>query len=131
MQRCPVCNARLSAAPQCPRCSADLSRIVHSERMAKQWLSVALQTLQAGRADIASHAVLRSLSFKQTPQARLIKDFLIRHQYQALYRTVERQYWQAARDALATLVLLQGQNEATRRFYELIEYASAADELNP
>lgn len=127
MRRCPACNARLGEAPQCPRCGSDLSRMIRCEDLARKWLSVALQTLQAGRADIAANAVRRSLSFKQTPEASLVKGFLIRHQYDTLYRNVRRQHWQAARDALACLVLLQGENEALRRFYELIEYASAAD----
>ena len=125
MQRCPACNARLSAGSLCPRCGADLSRIQRCERLAEQWLSVSLQTLQAGKADVAVAAIERSLSFKQTQAAKLVKGFLIQHQYQALYESLGQQHWQEAGHILARLRRLQGDNEVLRRFTELIAYLSA------
>lgn len=124
MQRCPACNARLSAGLVCPRCGADLSRIFRCERLAEQWLSVGLQSLQAGRADVAVSALLRSLSLKQTPGAKLIKSFLIEHQYRALYENLEQRHWQKAADIVSGLLKLQGENEALRRFDELIGHLS-------
>lgn len=126
MQRCPACNARLSAAPLCPRCGVDLGRILRSAHLAEAWLSVALQTLHADRADVATAAIQRALSYRQTPAARLIKAFLIQHQYRALYEQLHQQHWQEAHDIVARLRTLQGDNEALRRFDEMIAYAPAS-----
>lgn len=125
MQRCPACNARLSAGEICPRCGADLGRVFRCERLAEQWLSVALQSLRAGRADVAVSALLRSLSLKQTPAANLVKSFLIEHQYRALYENLAQRHWQKAADIVSGLRKLQGQNEALRRFDQLIGHLSA------
>lgn len=124
MQRCPCCNARLSAEPLCPRCGADLSRTLRCEQLAETWLSVSLQTLQAGRADIAIAAVKRSLSFKQTQAARLFRDFLVQHQYRSLYEHLAQKHWPDARQTVARLHVLQGANESLSRFLALIEYLS-------
>lgn len=125
MQRCPACNARLTTATICPRCAADLSPILRSERLAEQWLSVSLQSLHAGRADVAVLAIGRSLSFKQTPVTKLVKGFLIQHQYQAFYQSVGQQCWHEAGVIVERLRLLQGQNEALQRFDELLGYLSS------
>lgn len=124
MQRCPACNARLGAATLCPRCGADLSRVILSDRLAEQWLSVALQSLHAGRADVAVPAICRSLSFKRVPAAKLVKGFLIQHQYQALYQSLGQRSWREADDTVNRLRILQGENETLRRFDELIQYLS-------
>lgn len=123
MGRCPCCNARLSAEPVCPRCKADLGPVLRSEQMAGLWLSLSLQALQAGRPEIAVRAVNRSLSFKQTRQARVFREFLIRHQYNALYDHLAKLQWQNARQALSCLHVLQGDIETLSRFKELIDHA--------
>ena len=125
MQRCPACNARLSAGTNCPRCGADLSQVIRSERLAEQWLSVSLQSLSVGRPDLAVAAIRRSLSFKQMPEAKLVKGFLIKLQYKALYDKVGQQYWPEARNTLDRLRILQGENETLLRFDEMIGYLSA------
>lgn len=125
MQRCPACNARLSAGQICPRCGVDLGRVLRCERLAEQWLSVALQSLQAKRADVAVSALLRSLSFKQTPTANLVKSFLIEYLYRALYENLAQKHWQEAADIVNDLRKLQGQNEALSRFDQLIAHLSA------
>lgn len=125
MKRCPCCNARLSSAPLCPRCGADLSRVLRCEQLAKQWLALSLQTLEAGHATIAAHAINRSLSYRQTPEARIFREFLIRHQYSALYDSLARQDWPSARQAISNLHVLQGDNEALSRFQEFIDHLSA------
>ena len=127
MQRCPCCNARLAAEPLCPRCGADLGSLLRCEQQAKLWLSVAMQTLNAGRADIAVAAIQRSLSFKQTQAAYLLRDFLVQHQYQALYAFLGQKQWQSARQALANLRVLRGDSEALARFLALIEYMSGQE----
>jgi hypothetical protein len=122
MQRCPACNARLSSGTICPRCAAELSQVIRSERLAGAWLSVSLQTLHAGRADVAVSAICRSLSFKQMPEAKLVKSFLTQHQYRALYESLGKQYLQEAKSILARLRALQGESETLCRFDELITY---------
>lgn len=124
MQRCPCCNARLSAEPVCPRCGADLGRALRCEHLAKLWLSVSIQTLNAGQTTIAVAAIERSLSFKQTQAARLFRDFLVQHQYQALYEHLAQKQWQDARQTIAGLHVLLGDNEALSRFLALIEHLS-------
>lgn len=128
MQRCPCCNARLRAESVCPRCSADLSRVLQCEQLAQAWLTVALQSLAAGQASISIAAVKRSLSFKQTQAARLFHDFLIHHQYQALYQNIERKQWPQAQQTLARLRALMGDNESLQRFFALIEYLATTGE---
>lgn len=128
MQRCPCCNARLKAEPLCPRCGADLSRALQCEQLAEAWLSVALQSLTAGQASIAIAAVKRSLSFKQTQAAGLFQDFLIHHQYQALYQNIARKQWPQARQTLARLQVLMGDNESLQRFLALIEHLALTSE---
>jgi hypothetical protein len=98
---------------------------VQCEQLSKLWLTLALQILNAQQVDIAIAAVDRSLSFKQTPEARLFRDFLVQHQYQSLYECLAQQDWQAARQTLGRLHSLQGDNEALRRFQALIKHLSA------
>lgn len=124
MQRCSVCDARLNESELCPRCGTDLSRIVRCERLAELWLAVALQALQLGRADVAVAALARSLSFRRTPEAGLVRDYLLRQRYRALYDSLGRQQWAEAANILSGLRKLQGGNEALRRFEEMIEYCS-------
>ncbi|OQW72702.1 MAG: hypothetical protein BVN35_13650 [Proteobacteria bacterium ST_bin11] len=130
MQRCPACNARLGAATLCPRCGAELKQIILSERVAEQWLSVSLQSTGGGRMNVAVPAVLRSLSFKQTPAAKLLRGFLVQRLYRTLYVTVAEQCWPEALDTLGYLRMLEGQNETLRRFDEMIGHLSVESAVN-
>jgi uncharacterized protein (DUF111 family) len=130
IQRCPACNARLGAATLCPRCGAELKQIVRSERAAEQWLSVSLQSAGAGWMDVAVPAVLRSLSFKQIPAAKLLRGFLVQRLYRMLYDTVAEQRWPEAHDILGHLRMLEGQNETLRRFDEMIGQLSVKSAAN-
>lgn len=130
MQRCPACNARLGAATLCPRCGAELKQIVRSERAAEQWLSVSLQSAGAGWMDVAVPAVLRSLSFRQIPAAKLLRGFLVQRLYRMLYDTVAEQRWPEAHDILGHLRMLEGQNETLRRFDEMIGQLSVKSAEN-
>lgn len=122
MQRCPCCHARLKSEPICPRCGAELSRVLCCEQLAQVWLSLALQTLSAGQAEIAVAAVKRSLSYQQTQAARLFQDFLIHQQYHVLYGKIQQKQWSDARQAVACLRSLQGDNESLQRFLGLIKH---------
>jgi hypothetical protein len=124
MQRCPACNARLPPGQLCPRCGADLGRALHCEFLSKLWLTFSIQMLNADQADIAIAAVERSLSFKQTQAARLFRDFLVQHQYRALYECLAQKHWSAARQTLVRLHLLLGDNESLSRFRALLEHLS-------
>lgn len=126
IQRCPACNARLGTATACPRCGVELRQILGCESLAEQWLSVAMQSLAAGRPAIAVPALLRSLSFKQTPPAKLLHGFLIRQLYRALYDQLGQQRWPVARETLSQLRTLQGGNDALDRFAEMIDQLAGA-----
>ena len=130
MQRCPACTARLNASPLCPRCGADYSRTVQCKELSKLWLTLALQMLNAKQTDIAIAAVDRSLSFKQTTEARVFRDFLVHHQYQALYECLARQDWQMAHQTLGRLQSLQGDTETLQRFQGLLKHLSAKSLYN-
>ncbi|WGS84209.1 hypothetical protein [Methylomonas sp. UP202] len=131
IQRCPACNARLGTASACPRCGVELRQILGCESLAEQWLSVAMQSLAAGRPAIAVPALLRSLSFKQTPPAKLLHGFLIRQLYRALYEQLGQQRWPEARATLCLLHDLQGGNDALSRFGEMIDQLAGAVDTPP
>ncbi|MDT4331650.1 hypothetical protein ACQE3E_13065 [Methylomonas sp. MED-D] len=131
IQRCPACNARLGTATACPRCGVELRQVLGCESLAEQWLSVAMQSLAAGRPAIAVPALLRSLSFKQTPPAKLLHGFLIRQLYRALYDQLGQQRWPAARETLSQLRTLQGGNDALDRFAEMIDQLVGAVDTPP
>ena len=124
MQRCSCCNARLSTSPICSRCGADLSKAMRCESLAKRWLALSVQSLNVGQADIAVSAINRALSYQQSKIEQLFKNFLVQHQYQALYKHIAQQQWQEARQTLLRLQALLGDNESLRRFHELIEHLS-------
>lgn len=130
MQRCPACNARLGATSLCGRCGADPGRIMRCEQLAATWLSVSLQTLHAGKMDLAAAAIQRSLSLQQTPAARLVKAFLIRQYYRALYDNLDLQRYQQAQIIVKRLRELQGENEALQRFADMADYLSALHSQN-
>jgi len=130
MQRCPACNARLGALTLCPRCGAELKQIIRSQRLAEQWLSVSLQSAGYGLMDVAVPAVLRSLSFRQTPAAKLVKGFLVQRLYRTLYQDVAERRWPEARDVLGHLRMLEGRNETLHRFYDMIDHLSVKSDVN-
>ncbi|MBS3952871.1 MAG: hypothetical protein KGZ88_07985 [Methylomicrobium sp.] len=127
MQRCPCCNARLSGDSRCSRCGADLGRVVSCEQLAGEWLSNAWRMMCAKKPDIAAQAINRSLSFKQTQAAQVFRQFLVHHQYRALYEGLAQQNWQNARQTLAVLRALHGNNETLSRFQDLIDFLSVGD----
>ena len=131
MQRCSCCNARLNGASLCPRCGADFGRALHCEHMANRWLSVCLQTLAEDHQDLAVAAVRRSLSFKHTPAARMMRDFLIHHQYQSLFDQISRKHWQEAQQSLIRLQRLGGESDALHRFSAMIEHLSSESSHTP
>lgn len=90
-----------------------------------------MQSLAAGRPAIAVPALLRSLSFKQTPPAKLLHGFLIRQLYRALYDQLGQQRWPAARETLSQLRTLQGGNDALDRFAEMIDQLVGAVDTPP
>lgn len=124
MQRCPCCNARLSSTPRCPRCGAELDRVLDCENLAKLWLRLAMQALNAGHIYLAVTAGQRSLSFKETQAAKLFRDFLVKHQFQTLYESLAQKHWHHARQNLTCLRALRVDNETLSRFQALIDYLS-------
>jgi len=89
-----------------------------------------LQTLRAGKMDIATAAIRRSLSFRQTPAGKLVKAFLIEQLYGVLYENVRLQHWQQANATLSCLRALQAHSETLQRFSDMLDYFSAQHNQN-
>ena len=77
MERCPVCQARLRQDPVCPRCRADLSKLLAIETEADVWLRQAFADLAEGREAQAKHAVEASLRLKHGLLASRLRIFLV------------------------------------------------------
>ena len=78
MERCPVCQARLKQDPACPRCRADLSRLVAIEEQADLNLRQAMAALATGNEAQALRDVEASLRLKCVPLASRLRGFLAR-----------------------------------------------------
>jgi hypothetical protein len=92
--------------------------------LAGQWLRLSVQALNADQADLAIAAADRALSYRQTEAARLFRNFIAEHQFQALYLSLAQGRLPEASRILARLRVLQGDTETVRRFQALIEYLS-------
>ncbi len=83
-ERCPCCNARLKQAATCPRCRADLTAVIHSEKSAALWLDQAMRHLSDNEIEKSSLAINRSLRLKETKLALAFRGFLIHQQCRAI-----------------------------------------------
>ena len=86
MERCPCCQSRLRGAAHCPRCQADLTWVIRSERLSEDWLACAVQAWDTGDSDLCVEALSRSLRLKTTPTALLFRDFVIRRQLPRVFQ---------------------------------------------
>lgn len=80
MERCPCCRARLSGAKICPRCQADLAKIMAAEKSARFWLSKAILHWQENAVEQCLAALERSLRLKKIRLALVFRDYLIHQQ---------------------------------------------------
>jgi hypothetical protein len=124
MERCPCCSARLSGAQLCPRCQADLGSVLGSEQLAKYWLSKTLQYWLACEPQIAILALTKSINIKQTPLALVLRDFIIREQYQNILGFLETKDYAKAKELLSLLRALNPHNKILRQLHGFTKYLS-------
>jgi hypothetical protein len=90
MQRCPCCNARLRDITLCPRCRADLSGLIGTEKAAEFWLFKAIQYRKEGKLEKCIDALCFSLRLKKTSLAKKMRDFLIQQSCQNVLGLLEQ-----------------------------------------
>jgi hypothetical protein len=127
MERCPCCNARLTGAQFCPRCQADLGRVLGSEQLARHWLSKALQCWLARKPQLAILALSKSINLKQTPLALVFRDFIIRQQCQNVLELLEKKEFTAAKESISLLRDLNPHNKFLRQLYGFTRYLVVKD----
>jgi len=72
--RCPVCKAGFRGQCQCPRCSADLSRLMWIVALATQLRQQARTALYQGQYQRACHLSHQALEFHATVAGRRLFD---------------------------------------------------------
>ena len=127
MERCPCCNARLTGSQFCPRCQADLGSVLGSEKLARHWLSKALQFWQTRNPQLAILAVAKSINLKQTPLALVFRDFIIRQQCQNVLGLLEKKEYKEAKESLLWLRDLNPHNEFLKKLYGFTKYLLVKD----
>lgn len=77
MQRCPCCNARLQEAASCPRCKADLQKIMRAQQAAGILLRNALTYYLNDDRQACVDALNRSLQLYHMDSAALFRGFVL------------------------------------------------------
>jgi hypothetical protein len=127
MERCPCCNARLTGVQFCPRCQADLGSVLGSEQLASYWLGKTIHFCLAGEPQRAALAITKSINFKQTPLALVLRDFIIRQQCQIVLGLLENRDYTKAKESLSLLRDLNPHNKFLRQLYGFSRYLLAKD----
>jgi len=127
MERCPCCNARLTGAQLCPRCQADLGSVLGSEKLARHWLSKALQFWLAGEPEMTILTLTQSINLKQTPLALIFRDFITSRQCENVLRLLEKKNYREAKEALSSLRDLNPQNEFLTKLFGFTKYLLVKD----
>ncbi len=127
MERCPCCNARLAVSQFCPRCQADLGSVLGSEQLARHWLCTALQFWLAREPQMATLALSKSISLKQTPLALVFRDFIIRQQCQNVLGLLEKKDYTEAKESLSLLCDLNPDNKFLKQLYGFTKYLLVKD----
>jgi hypothetical protein len=127
MERCPCCNARLTGAQFCPRCQADLGSVLGSEKLARHWLSKALQFWLAHEPQMAILALTQSINLKQTPFALVFRDFIIGQQCQNVLGLLAKKDYREAKESLSLLRDLNPHNKFLKKLYGFTKYLLVKD----
>jgi hypothetical protein len=127
MERCPCCNARLTEMVSCPRCLAYLGSVLGSEKMARLWLSKALQYWHAREPQMAILALTQSIYLKQTTLALVFRDFIIGQQCQNVLGLLAKKEYKEAKESLSLLRDLNPQNQLLRKLYGFTKYLLVKD----
>ncbi len=122
IERCPCCHARLNKTPSCPRCLADLSRVINAEKAAGFWLSKAVQFLSDNKLEKSSLALKKSLQFKSTDIAIIFQDFLIYQQSQLVLALLEKSQLLSAKQILYQIRPLTPQSKQLQELNSFTDY---------
>lgn len=142
MQRCPCCNARLRDTPLCPRCRANLSGVIGTEKSAEFWLYKAIQYRKENNIEKCLDALCFSLGLKKTSLAIQMNDFLIQQSCQDVLELLEKKQIITAKQQLYKMRRLfphSGQLQQLNSFADYLLVNSqetslskwAEDHLNP
>lgn len=115
MERCPCCMARLTGASVCPRCQADLGRVLDSEHSARHWLAHAVRFWSEREPKMATLALTKSLDLKRTPIGLVFRDFIVREQVEEVIVLLAQRKLNEAKHRLGLLCELQPDNEALKQ----------------
>jgi len=129
MERCSCCNARLTGAQFCPRCQADLGKVLGCEQLARHWLCKALQFWLANESQIAILALTKSIYLKQTTLALVFRDFIIRQQCQSVLGLLEKKEYTEAKETLSLLRNLSPHNKFLIQLYRFTRYLLVKNRL--
>ncbi len=122
MQRCFCCNARLKGVTTCPRCQADLSRVIATEKSAEYWLYKAIQRWNEGGVEQCLEALDFSLGLKKTALACAFRDYLIQYQCRLILDLLARKEILEAKKNLYQLRLLLPQSEHLQHLNRFSDY---------
>lgn len=122
MERCPCCNARLRAAPLCPRCQTDLSLTENAEQAAKQCLDSALQHWRNNEVEHCLKALKQSHDLKQSPLTQALFDFILDRQCDEILRLLAQQQTISAKQKIYPLLHLFPHHKLIRQLNDFIDY---------
>ena len=125
MERCPCCNARLRETIKCPRCQADLSAIIGTERSAWLWLSRAIQFWAESKTEQSLGALDISISLKKMKLAIAFRDFLIQKQYRDILDLLAQKQLLAAKQQLYRVRLLHAYSRQLQQLNGFTDYLLA------
>ncbi len=122
MQRCPCCNARLRDTPLCPRCRADLSMVIKTEKAAEFWLFKAIQHRKESNIEKSLDSLFFSLSLKKTSLAKNMRDFLIQQSCQDVLSLLEQKKILSAKQQLYQMKRLFPYSEQLQQLNSFADY---------
>lgn len=131
MERCPCCNARLKETIKCPRCQADLSNIIGSERSAQLWLSRAIQLWVERKTEQSLAALEISISLKKIKLAIVFRDFLIQKQYRDILDLLAQKQLLVAKRQLYRVRLLHAYSRQLQQLNRFTDYLLAKQQEQP
>jgi hypothetical protein len=122
MERCLCCNARLGDAALCPRCKADLSVVINSEKAAHFWLSKTIHLWQENKTEQSLDALGLSLHLKKTKLALVFREFLIRQKSRDLLELLAQKQVLPAKQQLYKIRSLLPHSELLQQLQIFTEY---------
>lgn len=127
MERCPCCNARLSGAAQCPRCQADLGRIIEAGQSSRFWLAEAIRYWRENETGRSVSALELSLRLKKTGLALVFREFLIRRLCREILDLLAQKQLLPAKRRLHSARILLPHSQLLQQLNGFIDYLLLQD----